>query len=77
MTERADQIYELALAWLDQEALNTGLSDGDEALRILLHNVRDVPDRAWARAMERVAAAFLSPAEVAALPGRPPEAGPI
>lgn len=77
MTERADRIHELALARLDTAALTTGLDDRDEALRLLLHNVREVPDRAWARALERVAAALLTAEERASLPGAPPDPGPI
>lgn len=73
MTERADAIHEIALRRLDRQALEGVLDPPLEAIRILVHNVRDVPDRAWARAMEAVGEAVLTPEEVAALPGSPPE----
>ena len=73
MTARADAIHGLVLDILDREALTGGLEDAEEALRLLMHNVRDVPDRSWALAMEAAATAYLSPEQVAALPGRPPD----
>ena len=64
MIERADAIHEIAMRRLDRQALEGILEPPLEAIRILVHNVRDVPDRAWARAMEAVA-------EAEARPGRP------
>ena len=70
--ERADEVHDRVMALLDQRFLEGGLSDAEEGLRILLHNVRNLSDRAWTYAMESLALAYLTEEERAALPGSSP-----
>ncbi|MBC8514612.1 hypothetical protein H8D30_01985 [bacterium] len=71
--ERANEIHEQVITLLDQRFMEGELNPTEESLRILLHNVRTMPDKAWLQAMEPLAESFLSASEIENLPGSPPE----